>query len=111
MKAQILLLPGDGVGPEVVAEARKVLDAVGAKFGHQFSYDTQLIGGIAIDETGDPLPDATLDAAKRSDAVMLGAVGGPKWDDPNAKTRPEKGLLAIRKGLGLYANLRPVKSY
>jgi 3-isopropylmalate dehydrogenase len=111
MKAKIVVLPGDGVGPEVVAEARKVLDAVAKKKGHELSYENQLIGGIAIDETGDPLPEATLKACKSADAVLLGAVGGPKWDDPNAKTRPEKGLLAIRKGLGLYANLRPVKSY
>ena len=111
MKAKIVVLPGDGVGPEVVAEARKVLEAVASKKGHEFSFEKQLIGGIAIDETGDPLPEATLKACKTADAVLLGAVGGPKWDDPNAKTRPEKGLLAIRKGLGLYANLRPVKSY
>ncbi|MDF3065743.1 MAG: leuB [Polyangiaceae bacterium] len=111
MKAKIVVLGGDGVGPEVVAEARKVLEAVASKNGHELSFENQLIGGIAIDETGDPLPEATLNACKGSDAVLLGAVGGPKWDDPNAKTRPEKGLLAIRKGLGLYANLRPVKSY
>jgi 3-isopropylmalate dehydrogenase len=111
MKAKIVVLPGDGVGPEVVAEARKVLEAVASKNGHEFSFENQLIGGIAIDETGDPLPEATLKACKGSDAILLGAVGGPKWDDPNAKTRPEKGLLAIRKGLGLFANLRPVKSY
>ena len=110
MKANIVLLPGDGVGPEVVAETRKVLDGVASRFNHQFAYETHLIGGIAIDETGDPLPAATLEACKRSDAILLGAVGGPKWDDPRAKTRPEKGLLAIRKGLGLYANLRPVRS-
>src|SRR5262245_21418827 len=111
MKAKIVVLAGDGVGPEVVGEARKVLEAVAKQKGHEFSFENQLIGGIAIDETGDPLPEATLKACKASDAVLLGAVGGPKWDDPNAKTRPEKGLLAIRKGLGLYANLRPVKSY
>jgi 3-isopropylmalate dehydrogenase len=111
MKANIVLLPGDGVGPEVVGEARKVLDAIASKFGHTFSYSTHLIGGIAIDETSNPLPDQTLAACKTADAVLLGAVGGPKWDDPNAKTRPEKGLLAIRQGLGLYANLRPVRSY
>jgi 3-isopropylmalate dehydrogenase len=111
MKAKIVVLPGDGVGPEVCGEARKVLEAVASKHGHQFSFENHLIGGIAIDEAGDPLPAATLAACKASDAVLLGAVGGPKWDDPNAKTRPEKGLLAIRKGLGLYANLRPVKSY
>ena len=111
MKAKIVVLAGDGVGPEVVAEARKVLEAVASKKGHEFSFENQLIGGIAIDETGDPLPEATLKACKGAEAVLLGAVGGPKWDDPNDKTRPEKGLLAIRKGLGLYANLRPVKSY
>ncbi|HEX3777862.1 MAG TPA: 3-isopropylmalate dehydrogenase [Polyangiaceae bacterium] len=111
MKAKIVLLPGDGVGPEVVEQARVVLEAVAQRGGHEFSFESQLIGGIAIDETGDPLPAATLSACKAANAVMLGAVGGPKWDDPNAKTRPEKGLLAIRKGLGLFANLRPVKSY
>jgi 3-isopropylmalate dehydrogenase len=111
MKAKIVVLAGDGVGPEVVAEARKVLEAVASKKGHEFSFENHLIGGIAIDETGEPLPAATLAACRHADAVLLGAVGGPKWDDPNAKTRPEKGLLAIRKGLGLYANLRPVKSY
>jgi 3-isopropylmalate dehydrogenase len=111
MKAKIVLLPGDGVGPEVVAEARRVLEAVAQRRGHELAFETHLIGGIAIDETGDPLPPATLEACKGAHAVLLGAVGGPKWDDPNAKTRPEKGLLAIRRGLGLYANLRPVKSY
>src|SRR6187402_3781826 len=111
MKAKIVLLPGDGVGPEVTGQARAVLEAVAKSGGHEFSFETQLIGGIAIDETGDPLPPATLSACQAADAIMLGAVGGPKWDNPNAKTRPEKGLLAIRKGLGLYANLRPVKSY
>jgi len=111
MKAKIVLLPGDGVGPEVTGQARAVLEAVAKQGGHEFSFDSHLIGGIAIDETGDPLPPATLAACKASDAIMLGAVGGPKWDDPNAKTRPEKGLLAIRKGLGLFANLRPVRSY
>ncbi len=111
MKAKIVLLPGDGVGPEVVSQTRAVLDTVASKFGHELSYESHLIGGIAIDETGEPLPPATLTACKAADAVLLGAVGGPKWDDPNAKTRPEKGLLAIRQGLGLYANLRPVKSY
>jgi 3-isopropylmalate dehydrogenase len=111
MKANIVLLPGDGVGPEVVASTRQILDSVARRHHHEFSYAAFPIGGIAIDETGDPLPKATLDAAKRADAILLGAVGGPKWDDPNAKTRPEKGLLAIRQGLGLYANLRPVRSY
>lgn len=110
MNAHFTLLPGDGIGPEIVAEARLVLDAVAAKFGHAFTYDTQLIGGIAIDETGDPLPSATITAAKASDAIILGSVGGPKWDDPTAKTRPEVGLLGIRKELDLFANLRPVRT-
>jgi 3-isopropylmalate dehydrogenase len=109
MKASIVLLPGDGIGPEIVNQARQVLEAVAKKHAHEFSFQSELIGGIAIDETGDPLPAKTLDACKKSDAILLGAVGGPKWDDPNAKTRPEKGLLAIRQGLGLFANLRPVK--
>ncbi len=111
MQARIVLLPGDGVGPEVVAEAQKVPEAIAQRFGHGFSFETHLMGGCAIDATGEPLPASTLAACKQSDAVLLGAVGGPKWDDPKAKTRPEKGLLAIRQGLGLYANLRPVKSY
>ena len=102
------MLPGDGIGPEVVAQATRVLAAVGERWGHTFSLRDALIGGIAIDQTGTALPDETTAAAKESDAVLLGAVGGPKWDDPRAKVRPEQGLLAIRKGLGLYANLRPV---
>ncbi|WP_251177844.1 3-isopropylmalate dehydrogenase [Adlercreutzia agrestimuris] len=105
----ICLLPGDGIGPEIIAEAIKVLDAVGQKYDTSFTYTEALIGGIAIDETGNPLPQETLDIAKASDAVLLAAVGGPKWDttDPN-QPRPEQGLLGIRKELGLYANLRPV---
>ena len=110
MNAKIVLLPGDGIGPEVVNEARLVLDAVAALFGHKFEYSTHLLGGCAIDATGSAIPDATLVACKASDAVLLGAVGGPKWDDPQSPVRPEQGLLAIRKGLGLYANLRPVKA-
>jgi 3-isopropylmalate dehydrogenase len=108
-KANIVLLPGDGIGPEVVAEGRRVLDRVAARFGHAFTFSEQLIGGVAIDRTGEPLPAATLTACQASDAVLLGAVGGPKWDDPKAKVRPEQGLLAIRQALGLYANLRPVR--
>jgi len=111
MSFAIALLPGDGIGPEVVAEARALLDTVAATFGHELSYSEHLIGGCAIDETGTALPDDTLAACKRADAVLLGAVGGPKWDDPNAKVRPEQGLLGIRKGLGLFANLRPVKAH
>lgn len=109
MNARIVLLPGDGIGPEIVAETVRVLEAVAERFGHSFAFDTQLIGGAAIDATGRPLPGETLAACLESDAVLLGAVGGPKWDDPKAKVRPEQGLLAIRKGMGLYANLRPVR--
>jgi 3-isopropylmalate dehydrogenase len=109
MEAKIVVLPGDGIGPEITAVAQKVLEKVAAKNGHTFHFGSHLIGGIAIDETGTALPDATLSACKASQAVLLGAVGGPKWD--MGKVRPEQGLLAIRKGLGLYANLRPVKSY
>jgi 3-isopropylmalate dehydrogenase len=108
MKAVIAVLPGDGIGPEVTAEGLKVLGAVARRFGHEFSTPSALIGGAAIDATGSALPDATLELARAAHAVLLGAVGGPKWDDPAAKVRPEQGLLAIRKGLGLYANLRPV---
>jgi 3-isopropylmalate dehydrogenase len=108
MRAVIAVLPGDGIGPEVVDQARRVLAAVGEKWGHTFTLKDALIGGIAIDETGSALPPETLEIARAADAVLLGAVGGPKWDDPRAKVRPEQGLLAIRKGLGLFANLRPV---
>ncbi len=108
---KIVLLPGDGIGPEVVAEARKVLERVGSLFGHAFEFETQPIGGNAIDDFGDPLPPQTLAACRQADAVLLGAVGGPKWDDPNAKTRPEAGLLRIRKELGLFANLRPIQTF
>jgi 3-isopropylmalate dehydrogenase len=108
MNAVIAVLPGDGIGPEVVSEGLKVLAAVAKKFGHAFTTREALIGGAAIDTAGTALPDATLNLCLGADAVLLGAVGGPKWDDPKAKVRPEQGLLAIRKGLGLYANLRPV---
>lgn len=108
MEYTIAVLGGDGIGPEVVAEALKVLKAVGARYGHTFRSREALIGGIAIDQTGAALPAETVDICKGSDAVLLGAVGGPKWDDPNAKVRPEQGLLGIRKALGLFANLRPV---
>ncbi len=109
---KICLLPGDGIGPEIIAEGVKVLDAVGAKYDTAFEYTEALIGGCAIDATGEALPQATLDAANASDAVLLAAVGGPKWDttDPG-KPRPEQGLLGIRKALGLYTNLRPVKIF
>lgn len=109
---RICLLPGDGIGPEIIAEGVKVLDAVGAKHGLSFSYGTALIGGAAIDACATALPEATLATAKGADAVLLAAVGGPKWDttDP-AKPRPEQGLLGIRKELGLYTNLRPVQIF
>ena len=111
MQAKITLLPGDGIGPEVVAEGVKVLKAVADRFGHTFEFSEQLVGGIAIDETGHPLPDETLAACRAGDAVLLGAVGGPRWSDPRAAVRPEQGLLGLRGGLGLFANLRPVKVY
>ena len=102
---RVVVLAGDGIGPEVAAAARRVLDVVtdGA-----IAFDDALIGGAAIDATGRPLPDETVDACRAADAVLLGAVGGPKWDDPRAAVRPEQGLLGIRKALGLFANLRPV---
>ena len=109
MKAKIVLLPGDGIGPEVVAEAVRVLDTLAGKFGHEWNYQERLMGGCSIDRFGSSLTDETLADCQAADAVVLGAVGGPKWDDPNAKDRPERGLLALRKGLGVFANLRPVK--
>ncbi|MEM1068346.1 MAG: 3-isopropylmalate dehydrogenase [Planctomycetota bacterium] len=111
MKANVVLLPGDGIGPEIVDQATRVLTAVATRFGHEFSFSSHLIGGISIDTCGDPLPQETIDACRRSDAILLGAVGGPKWDDPSAKTRPEAGLLKIRKELGLFANLRPIRLF
>ena len=107
MDYKIALIRGDGIGPEVVGEAVKVLDKVGEKFGHTFAYTDVLLGGCAIDACGKPFPDDTEEKCKACDAVLLGAVGGPKWDSCPAEIRPEKGLLAIRKALGLYANLRP----
>lgn len=111
MQSKIVLLPGDGIGPEVVQQGVRVLQSIASKFGHHFEFSEQLIGGIAIDETGDALPNSTIVACKSSEAILLGAVGGPKWDDPNAKTRPEAGLLKIRKELGLFANLRPIVTF
>jgi 3-isopropylmalate dehydrogenase len=107
----LAVLLGDGVGPEVATEAIKVLQTVGSRFGHGFSLRYGLVGGVAIDETGTALPEDTLKICRGCDAVLLGAVGGPKWDDPKAKVHPEDGLLALRKGLGLFANLRPVKTF
>ena len=111
MDFRIAVLPGDGVGPEVIAEAAKVMDAVGERFGHSFGVSYGTVGGAAIDQLGTPLPEETTAICKNADAVLFGAVGGPKWDDPQAKVRPEDGILAIRKSLGLFANLRPVKVF
>ena len=108
MQARIAVLPGDGIGVDVIAEAVKVLRALGQSKGHTFVFTSGLIGGAAIDAVGTALPEETLALCRASDAVLYGAVGGPRWDDPTAKVRPEQGLLALRKGLGLYANLRPV---
>ncbi len=111
MDAKIVLLPGDGIGPEVTAEAENVLKVIAERNGHSFEMASHPMGGNAIDDFGDPLPDETLAACQASNGVLLGAVGGPKWDDPNAKTRPEAGLLRIRKEMKLFANLRPIKTY
>ena len=111
MDLRIAVLGGDGIGPEVTAESVKVLDAIGRRYGHEFTYITGPVGGTAIDMTGSALPADTMNIVLGSDAVLFGAVGGPKWDDPVAKVRPEDGILALRKGLGLFANLRPCKVY
>jgi len=108
---KILVLPGDGIGPEIVAQAEKVLHALGDKANLAVTLDHALIGGIALDETGSPLPPETLEKARQSDAVLLGAVGGPRWETMERALRPERGLLAIRAGLGLFANLRPALLY
>ena len=109
MKARIAVLGGDGIGPEVVAEATRCLRAVAGKFGHDFELIEAPFGGVAIDAYGDPLPADTLKICLEADAVLLGAIGGPKWSAPDAKVRPEAGLLRLRRELGVYANLRPVK--
>ena len=112
MRFTLAVLPGDGIGPDVTTEAVKVLEAVGSCFGHDFDLEYGLVGGVAIDETGEALTARTLKMCRNKQAVLLGAVGDPKWDkDPAAKVRPEDGLLAMRKGLGLFANLRPVKVF
>ena len=112
MKMKIAKLPGDGIGPEVVEQAVKAVDAICAKFGHEVSYTFALVGACAIEKTGSAYPDATHELCLQSDAVLFGAVGDPKYDnDPTAKVRPEQGLLAMRKNLGLYANLRPVETF
>jgi len=108
MHALITVLPGDGIGAEITAEAVRALAAIATRFGHRFEFESALLGGAAIDATGEALPDATLASCRRADAILLGAVGGPKWSHPDAKVRPEQGLLQLRKALGLFANLRPV---
>ena len=111
MQATIATLPGDGIGADVVAEGVKVLEAVADKYDHQFTFEHGLVGGVAIDATGSPLPDETLATCRRADAVLFGAVGDPKYDDPTLPVRPEQGLMTLRKELALYANLRPVHVY
>ncbi len=110
MEARFALLPGDGIGPEVIAEARRVLEAVAGLAGHTFSFTEYAIGGCAIDDHGVALPEATLEGARSANAILLGAVGGPRWSDPLASSRPEDGLLSIRSELGLFANVRPVRT-
>ena len=111
MKATIASLPGDGIGPEVMQQAYRLLEKIEEKFGHEFTINEGHFGGIAIDETGDPFPPETIKICENADAILLAAVGGYKWDDPSAKVRPEQGLLRMRKHFGLFANLRPVKIY
>ncbi len=111
MEALITLLPGDGIGPEVAAAGRAVLGRIAARHGHHFEFSEQLIGGAAIEAVGEPLPAGTVSSCQESDAVLLGAVGGPQWSDPNAPVRPEQGLLGLRSVLGVFANLRPVRIY
>ena len=107
MEYNIALVPGDGIGPEIVGSTVKVLESVSEKFGHGFNFNTYLAGGCAIDKYGEPLPKITIDGCLASDSVLLGAVGGPKWDHLSGNSRPEKALLGLRKELGLYTNLRP----
>src|SRR5262249_37755754 len=109
VKAQIAVLGGDGVGPEVTAEAVRVLQVVADRHDHEFALAEAPLGGAAIDLAGDPLPPSTLELCLRSDAVLLGAIGGPRWSSPQAPVRPEQGLLRLRRELGVYANLRPVR--
>lgn len=112
MQKKIAVLPGDGIGPEVVKQALKVLRAIGKSYGHEFEFESGLVGGVAINATNDPFPEETEKLCVNSDAVLFGAIGDPKYDNnPHAKVRPEQGLLAMRKKLGLFANIRPVKSY
>ncbi|MFM7838694.1 MAG: isocitrate/isopropylmalate family dehydrogenase, partial [Chitinophagaceae bacterium] len=112
MKKKITVIEGDGIGPEVTRQSIRVLNAIGQHYGHEFSYDYQLMGADAIDKTGNPLPDQTIESCLNSDAILFGAIGHPKYDnDPTAKVRPEQGLLKLRKSLQLFANIRPVMTY
>ena len=111
MNKTIAIIKGDGIGPEIVTEAMGVLDAVAAKFGHTFTYVDAPMGGNAIDKFGVPLPDSSLATCRNADSVLLGAVGGPKWDNQPAANRPERGLLKLREGMGLYTNVRPAKMF
>jgi len=111
MKAKFAVLAGDGIGPEVITAGQRVLNHVASKYNHSFDYEEAAIGGNAIDKTGNSFPDETIRVCEQADAILLGAVGGPKWDNPSAKDRPERGLLAMRKHFGLFANLRPIKVY
>jgi len=111
VEARIAVLGGDGIGPEVTAEAVKVLDAVARRFGHRFYYEYAIVGGAAIDEYGTALPEETLEVCRRSDAILFGAVGGPKWDDPKAEVRPEQAIVGLRGIFKLFANIRPVKPF
>ena len=111
MNKTIAIIKGDGIGPEIVTEAMGVLDAVAAKFGHTFTYVDAPMGGTAIDKFGVPLPDSSLQTCRNADSVLLGAVGGPKWDNQPAANRPERGLLKLREGMGLYTNVRPAKMF
>jgi len=112
MNLKIAVLPGDGIGPEVILQAKKALYAIGEVYNHEFVFEEALMGAVAIDKTGNPLPEQTLNLCLNTDAVLLGAIGDPKYDNnPNAKVRPEQGLLRLRKELGLFANIRPIKPY
>ena len=111
MQYTVTVLPGDGIGPDIIREAVQVVERVGRKFGHHFTFEERLIGGVAYDQTGEPLPQSTLNSALHSEAVLLGAVGGPKWDGLKGEERPEAALLGIRKALNLFANIRPAKIY
>ena len=112
MNIKLAILPGDGIGPEIIEQAMKTVKVVASKFGHHLSYDYALTGAVAIDETGDPYPAATHELCMQSDAVLFGAIGDPRFDNnPKAPVRPEQGLLRMRKQLGLYANIRPVETF